>query len=654
MLVLAAALLAGAGGLRPALALTLEEAVQRAVDTNPDVGAAAGDRRAADEQVRQAKSAYLPQADTRIAIGREWANTPGTRASSPPAEDDSTVKNRTDASLTVRQMLFDGFATDSDVERRQMLTESAASRVLQSAEQIGIDTIESYIETLRATDTVAINRENVRTHESYVAALQKRLDRGAGDVGDLRRAQSRLASARGQLLDAEGRLKDTQARFQRAVGMPPANLERPLAPEQSLPPDVEAGVELALRNNPLVQRAEAEVEAARAQIRQSKSAFFPQFDFELNGNTGDNLQGVKGRDSTANALLVMRYNLSRGGGDLARTQESVERMAAANQRLGAARRDTERDMRLAWSALRTARARAIAANEQVLSDARGRDAFRRQFDLGRSRILDLLDSERDYYNSLQLRTAQEATALFGIYRVLQSGGVLLRTLTVKAPDEAFGSPTTPWAAQVALTRQEKPYAPPPGTASPAPIPPDLQLRPPPELGRDLVPPLSPEAPSIIPVMPPGSQAPVGVIPGSQPAPRTAPSSTPMPSRQSSLLPPELPPVPPVARLTPLDTAHLPPEDRALSDQLSSDRLPPAPETRPLTVLAPGAGAPLVTAPPAVTATPAVTAAPLPPIATPRELSTSGAPVPATRAAPKSRAPRAWPNGVAPPPIGDDG
>jgi len=538
-----------------ALATTLEEAVQRALQTNPDVGAAASDRRAADEQVRQARAGYFPRADIRTAIGREYANTPSTRASAPPWEDDSTNKNRTDAALTVRQMLFDGFETESDVARRQALAESSASRVLQSSEQTGLDAIEAFIETLRIADILAINQENVRTHESYVAALQKRLDRGAGDVGDLRRAQSRLASARGQLIDAEGRMKDVEARYMRIVGEPAGKLDRPAPPEQALPPDVEAAVELGLRANPLTQRAEAELDAARAQSRQSKSGYYPQFDVELNGQTGDNLRGVKGRDTSGNALLVMRYNLTRGGGDMARAQEAIERQSAAVQRLAAARADVERDMRLAWSALRSARARAIAADEQVKADARGRDAFRRQFDLGRARILDLLDSERDYYNSLQLRTSQEATALFGAYRVLQSAGILLRTLKVKPPDEAFGQGDTPWAAEVALTRQgAAPVGP-----GPTSLPPGMPMRPPPELSRGgIIQPLAPDPPGTVPAPPspqpgaaPAVPAPAVVQPAAAPAPAPPPPLAAVAPAAGTPLPPLVSPAdrplpPPVA------------------------------------------------------------------------------------------------------------
>ncbi|MCK6454813.1 MAG: TolC family outer membrane protein, partial [Alphaproteobacteria bacterium] len=530
--------LIAAWGLGPAFATTLEEAVERAISTSPDVGAAAGDRRAADEQIRQARSNYLPQADIRTGIGREYANTPSTRAASRPPEDDSARMNRTEATLTVRQMLFDGFQTPSDVERRKQLSESAASRVMQTSETTGLDAIEAFVDVVRFSDIVAINRENVRTHQSYVAALRRRIEVGAGDVGDLRRAQSRLASAQGLLADAEGQLDTARSRYNRVVGEMPVNLQRPIAPESALPPDVESGVELALRMNPLVQRAEADAEAARAQVRQVKAGYYPQFDIEMNGFTGDNLRGVAGRDSFANALLVMRYNLSRGGGDYFRVQEAIERLAAANQRLGVARRDAERDMRLAWNALATARARARAANEQVQSDARGRDAFRRQFDIGRSRILDLLDSERDYYNSLNLRTGQEATALFGVYRVLQSAGVLLRTLKIKPPEEALRE-DMPWTADVAVTTPAKPEEPMAPT-----LPPGLRLQQPPELAPETAPPLTPEAPAIVPSQPPRpGQAPTGQSPA-RPAPespaRVQPGRAPLaplpPSATASAMP----------------------------------------------------------------------------------------------------------------------
>ncbi len=455
----------------PALATTLEEAVQQAVLRNPDVGAAAGDKRAADEQIPQARAGFFPQADLRSTIGPEWANTPSTRSGPSGDPDHTYFEGRNDQSFTLRQMLFDGLTVLNNVDRRKQLSDSAAAQVMQTSEQTGLDAIESYLDVRRFADIVEINRENVRTQESYVQALQRRMDLGAGDVSDLRRAESRLASARNGLSQSEGQLKDAQSRYQRIVGDAPVNLKPPAPPESAVPPDEEAAVQMAIRTTPRVRRALSDVEAARANLRSVRGSFYPQLDVEVNGQTGKNLRGIRGRDSSANALLVLRYPLSRGGEDLGRVNEAVERLSSANERLSGARQDSERDARLAMSALKTARERLVSANDQVTSDARGRDAFRRLFDVGRTRILDLLDSERDYYASLSQRATQEATTVFGVYRVLQSGGVLLRTLKVRPRDEAFGDEETPWAAEVAAAGAQTGVEPPvfdqiPGVAPP--------------------------------------------------------------------------------------------------------------------------------------------------------------------------------------------
>jgi len=421
-----------------------------------------------------------------------------------------------------------------------------------------------------------------------------------------------MANAQFQLRDAEGRLQDAAARYRRQVGAPPDRLDRPKAPLGALPADADAAVELALRANPTVQRAEAEVEAARAQARQSQSGFYPQFDLEVSGNTTDNQRGIRGKDSAASAMLVMRYNLSRGGGDIGRAQEAVERLSAANERLGSARRDTERDTRLAWSELTSARARALAANDEVLADARGRDAFRRQYDLGRSRILDLLDSERDYYNSLQLRTSQEATALFGIYKVLQSAGVLLRTLKVKAPDEAYGAEDTRWAAEVALGRQPEPFQSPAAPEVPA-LPPGLQLQPPPELQPPgTAPPLSPEAPAIVPS-----------------EPRRSGSS--LPTRQSSALPPDASSLASLAPAAGGAPKALPPIGDPAGDESAPAMSGPVPPT-------PGRAPPMPGPGPTIKAKPPGVAAGWPDRLT---LPPIGDPLPF------------WPEGLAVPPIGRD-
>ena len=62
-----------------ALATTIEESIQAALETNPEVGVVAADREAIEQELRQARAEYLPSIDLRGAAGPEYTDSPTTR-----------------------------------------------------------------------------------------------------------------------------------------------------------------------------------------------------------------------------------------------------------------------------------------------------------------------------------------------------------------------------------------------------------------------------------------------------------------------------------------------------------------------------------------------------------------------------------------------
>src|SRR5262245_12619135 len=88
----------------PAAAMSLKEAVELAITTNPDVGSVSNNRRAIDEELRQGRALYLPQIDLRAATGAEYSDNATTQAEN---RDHRTLW-RKEASATLSQLLFDG------------------------------------------------------------------------------------------------------------------------------------------------------------------------------------------------------------------------------------------------------------------------------------------------------------------------------------------------------------------------------------------------------------------------------------------------------------------------------------------------------------------------------------------------------------------
>ena len=59
-----------------AFATTIQESIQAALETNPEVGVVAADREAIEQELRQARAEYLPSIDVRGAAGPEYTDSP--------------------------------------------------------------------------------------------------------------------------------------------------------------------------------------------------------------------------------------------------------------------------------------------------------------------------------------------------------------------------------------------------------------------------------------------------------------------------------------------------------------------------------------------------------------------------------------------------
>ncbi|MEZ5932310.1 MAG: TolC family outer membrane protein [Alphaproteobacteria bacterium] len=422
----------------PLSADTLEDSIIRALDYNPDVGVVQSDRQAIDQELRQARALYLPSLDLRAAIGPEFTNSTGTRArdSRPPGGDASAFLTRLESQLTLTQMLFDGYATDSEVAKQLARTNSAAYRVSETADFIALDAIEAHLDVLRNQDLVRQAEENVAAHRRILRGIRQDAELNRFKLSELRLSEAREAAADEVLARARGDLRDAKARYLEITGDQPKDLEnRPLPPL-----DVRGSEEAARRaaeNSPTVKVANADIDIAKADLKGSRAGFYPRFDLEVGAAANRQIDGFTGSNVDGQALLVMRYNLFRGGGDIAREREAFSRLGESRQSLRKARHEAEEQARLSFNALETARARVTALSRQTEANLATRQGFADEFDAGERSLLDRLDVENEYYLSKSNLTSASYTRDFAIYRVLAVTGDLLPVLDIDHPKESI-------------------------------------------------------------------------------------------------------------------------------------------------------------------------------------------------------------------------
>ena len=407
--------------------MSLKDAVETTLQTNPNVLASEFNVEAAEDVVRQAQAGYLPSVDLVLAGGEETSNNPTTRA----ANVEDLRLTREERSLRLTQMLYDGFATRGSVRQQRSLLDAATSRLASQQNTTGLRAVEVYLELLRRQELVRLAQLNLDQHVSTLEKIQERFESGVGTRVDVVQTQGRQAQSRSNLLLSERNAKNGQAQFMRVVGEMPSNLSVP-DDVTGLPSTLEAALEIAYRNSPQLLAAEADLAAAESAQKVARASYHPRFDLEVGATRNDDLDGSLGANDDETAVIRMTYNLYRGGGDRARINEAESRAFAARENVRAVRRNVTEDVTLIWNELEDLSVRLeylesyVKATEEVL------DVYNEQLSLGKRTLLDLLDVQNELLRARVAYVSGQYTLRFARYRVLASLGPLLDAMDIAA------------------------------------------------------------------------------------------------------------------------------------------------------------------------------------------------------------------------------
>jgi adhesin transport system outer membrane protein len=94
-------------------------------------------------------------------------------------------------------------------------------------------------------------------------------------------------------------------------------------------------------------------------------------------------------------------------------------------------------VRLAYNAFATARDRLPSLERYVKSSDTTRVAYASQFDIGQRTLLDLLDSENEFFTARSIYINGKFIEMAARYRILNAMGRLLSTLDVAPPEQAM-------------------------------------------------------------------------------------------------------------------------------------------------------------------------------------------------------------------------
>ncbi len=435
---LAASLLTPFLAVATASADTVEDVVRQALATNPRMSVFMANRESIDYELRRARGMYLPQIDASAGIGVQRSENFRTQA----AGTNKEFHRRNEMALNLTQRLFDGMEGAGEIKKQRARARSAARRVFENAEVLGLDAIVVFLEIYRQRELLRLAEDNLAAHLSILDDLRVLQERGGGDEADLSQAEARRARSRATLYQTQNDLRDAEASYKRIVGEAPKDIELPTLDESVIPATWEDALDLANNGNPTTKIFEEEINIPRADVLIAESNMYPKINLEASWSELRGNDGILTRSNDYIMMIRMRWNLYRGGSDLADTRAALARIVQARNRRYEAANGAVEDMRVSWNAYEISKDRARVLGEAVGHNERTLASYKEQFtQAGRRTLLDVLDAENELFTTRGQLISAEINVLTASYRILGAGGRLLATLGVEAPKQ--GNPSTP-------------------------------------------------------------------------------------------------------------------------------------------------------------------------------------------------------------------
>jgi adhesin transport system outer membrane protein len=412
-----------------ALALTttaeaapLQEELEIVLQAHPDVRAA--ERRFEQSQlaVTEARAPYLPQLRISGEYGYENVDSPVARAAGQPAVEQSREIGR----FTVTQKVFDGFRTDGQL-KGAIARESKSGYALERAhQQILLRGTAAYLDVLKQTELVDIALETEMTIRRQLALEDERVRRGSGLSVDVLQSKSRLQAAKETRVRLEGRLREAIAEYYAVFNHAPeiGSMAPPEAPDDLLPPDLQAAINIALAENPLMKQSEETIGEARQQRKVAMSDFFPQINVVAEGAMENDAEGIPGNRKEVFVGVRAEWELFDGFATAAATERSGRRIAETMENHAALSLEIAKRVEVAWEQLITLRERSELAGNAAAIASELFTARRKLRTAGRESVVNVLDAEAELNAARSRATAARYDALVQVFRVLFETGRL--------------------------------------------------------------------------------------------------------------------------------------------------------------------------------------------------------------------------------------
>ena len=411
------------GNVHAEAVVPLKQMVEKVISSNPEVQAKYHAYQAAGYEKDIVKGGFLPKVDVQSTY-RNQEDLGGTRNSNL-----GTEIPRWNNELVLRQMIFDGFATSNEVNRLDHAKRVRYYELQGAMQSTTLEFMRSYIDTLRYRQLTEYAKTNYVTHKQLFDKIRERVDAGVARRVDLEQATGRLALAEANLLTETTNLHDVTSRMQRLYGeLPPETLEEPEFYKTGVQASPTEALRMAYLHNPDLLSTIEDIQASKDAVKTKESKYMPRVDLQARKNLGTSNDGRNSTNAADVLEVTMGFNLFNGFSDKAGVSQAIEKLNAANDVRDKACVDTRQLVTIAYNDIGQLKEQLAYRDTHQKSIENAREAYRKQFDIGQRTLLDLLDTENEFFQAKRSFTNTDYDIQTAYARLYATQGDLLNKI----------------------------------------------------------------------------------------------------------------------------------------------------------------------------------------------------------------------------------
>lgn len=398
---------------------TVNQAINYALNNNPQMQLELETLRLADEGIMSAKANLAPILNGSLSITDSISKSFSEIGGWSPTQNALGLT----ASLSANYTLWDNGIVKNQIAQANINKLAQLDNYASSKQRFIATIFASYIDVIRDAALLNVQMKNFNILSQQQKTAEARFEVGEATQTEIALARARKSASKSAIANAKAQLDISRAMYEQYVGHRPKNLKQPNHLSHLLPSNLERSIASIEINHPTIMALKMAILSAEKSVNISQANQLPML--AAFGTLSQSI-AFDGSNAQTNAQIGARLSIPiyDGGLKASQTNQSKIKVAQARLNLTMARAQIKANVTARWAGLKAAKTSYAAQAAQIIASRAVLNGVRAEAEQGIRTTFDILNAEQELLSAKVQNIVSEHSVLMSEVRLLLELGIL--------------------------------------------------------------------------------------------------------------------------------------------------------------------------------------------------------------------------------------